>query len=520
MELHIMNNDKGELLQESIPNIPIIPKINRPRNIYIPQGHGSEDLTRPRDIVPSGCYVIVLETAGGLHKSDGDKDTAELHLYLNAAVDAQTAAKKAVDAYNLRKTPELQTKMEELKAIFEQKYTLYKDKKAAYDATHAVQLTDEPEDYEFIQLRKFFSENPDKKDIFNNPKENAHDIINILGSVAIYGPGEKYPNLSHNTLSSYSDQHIPKKHPEGILKYSGVIPLEQFLSPNFTTTEINQKLPAPINPKLPIPWFDNSKYNLNDKWVANMVETFKYSVYPSPADIKYYFNTGPTAVAHRLELLHKLNMPRIRYGPGSEDCRDILDSKRNPRVNEQHLTLNDCDEEAKRLFLATYTRVPLKQLLDEFPGTYIYVVCRASNDTFLQTKKGQVENPFANPMQTQEEIFTKRVPLFSNAQLNQGIKALQEKGTLGVSPFNLFSTKNTSNVMLAALTRQKAQREMAGIKLKHVNISETPYVGPETTVPEANRQAAQRRNHNARVAQNAGRRTRRKTRKSRKSRKS
>ena len=48
--------------------------------VYIPVGHGYENLTHPRDIVPEGCTVTVIETPGGEHYWNPDA-SGELYEY-------------------------------------------------------------------------------------------------------------------------------------------------------------------------------------------------------------------------------------------------------------------------------------------------------------------------------------------------------------------------------------------------------------------------------------------------------
>jgi hypothetical protein len=343
--------------------------------VYIPLGHGSEDVTRPRDVVPEGCSVTVIETPGGLHY------------------------------WTSSNTEEI---------------------------------------FEYTQITNFLRDHADRKGIFSNPKENAKEIIDIFGSVAIFGPGEKYPNIEYDLLlswdvdSAYSD-----------IRYSGLIPFDTFLSREFTTKNIISKLP---NSDFSL--YNSFIYEDNNKWLNNNLEIYKYSIYPSPADFTRYFSS----IDGRKQLYIDKGMP-----------------EKAEQIDENTIKIWDAD--AKAEFNGTrnkgegYTRVSLKTLMEKFPGNYIHLVCRASWEGRRGDRRRNVGSPWAKQLHTQEEVFTKRIPLMTANQKRQAIEHIEQSRRNKVkSRFNLYSTKNTSNIMLAGLKRSLVQNQIKNashpIKLK------------------------------------------------------
>ena len=335
--------------------------------VYIPLGHGSEDVTRPRDVVPEGCSVTVIETPGGLHY------------------------------WTSSNTEEI---------------------------------------FEYTQITNFLRDHADRKGIFSNPKENAKEIIDIFGSVAIFGPGEKYPNIEYDlllawdTILEFTD-----------IRYSGLIPFDTFLSPEFTTKNIILKLPVAEPTQL-----NYAYYQDNDKWLNNNLEIYKYSIYPSPADFTKYFSS----IDGRKQLYIDKGMP--------ENAEKIDEN-----------TIKEWDKDAKDVFNGArgkgegYIHVSLKTLMEKFPGNYIHLVCRASWEGLGRAarRRMNVGSPWAKQLHTQEEVFTKRIPLMTANQKRQAIEHIEQSRRNKVkSRFNLYSTKNTSNIMLAGLKRSLAQNEL------------------------------------------------------------
>ena len=343
--------------------------------VYIPVGHGSEDLTKPRKEVPEGCSVTVIETCGGAH-------------YWN---------------------------------------------------------TKGNETFEYIQLTVFLQKHTDKRYIFSNPKENSHILNDIFGSVAIYGPGEKYPNIRYSLLLSWPTK-IDISHD---VRYSGLIPFDTFVSPNFTTVNIVKKLltesNTPADPEKNIYPYLNYDYKYNDIWLANNKEIYKHSVYPSPEDYMNYFGN--------LEARRELFKDAKRLGMATREIDDIDD-------------IADWDYAAKQTFSGKmitkpvnegYINVSLEYLMAKFPGHYIHIVCRSTNETLLPWGA----NPNPDIEHTQEELFIKRIPYMSNNQKRQGIINIEKsRNAKQKSKFNVHSTRSVNNVMLAGLKKSLAQKEL------------------------------------------------------------
>jgi hypothetical protein len=315
--------------------------------VYIPIGHGNEDLTRPRDLMPEGCTLTILETPGGAH------------YWRNGNI----------------------TEM-----------------------------------YDYTQLTAFLKENADKKDIFKNPKENSVFINEIFGSVAIFGPGEKYPNIDYTLSLSWFTNENPGNVRD--IRYSGLVPFNTFIEPSFTTKNIVSKLitkeSTPVNiAERMYPAMSLFIDSMVEQVVHNYSEIYKYSLFPSPSDI-------------------------IK----------IKESERN----------------ADR-FYETFINVSLRTLMEKFPGNYIHLVCRGTRDTVLPYGLGYNPNP--QQLHTQEEIFTKRIPFMSADQKRRAIANIEQSRKNGrKSRFNEYSTKNTRNIMLAGLKRSLVQNELVGVGVK------------------------------------------------------
>jgi hypothetical protein len=348
--------------------------------VYIPAGHGGEDLTRPRSIVPEGCSVTVIETCGGAH-------------YWGEKGD---------------------------------------------------------ESFEYLQLTNFLKEHPEQRDIFSNPKENSHILNDIFGSVAIYGPGEKYPNIRYQLCLEW---HYGANWFLDDVRYSGLIPFDTFVSPDFTTQNIKTKL---INRDGNFTYDTNDseqgldqvylgpQYNKNDIWLKNNKEIYKYSVYPTPEDFTKYFS--------------------------NDEGRKQLFLDTNTNISEEEkadITL--LDRKAKKVFASSmqkfifsssppsdswegYINVSLESLMTKFPGHYIHIVCRG-------TPESNYKNAHMN--HTQEEVFTKRIPYMSPNQKRQGIANIeQSRRNKKNSKSYSRSSKNTRNIMLAGLKKSLVQNEL------------------------------------------------------------
>lgn len=337
--------------------------------VYIPVGHGTEDLYKPRKTVPDGCSVTVIETCGGAH--------------LWTAKESET--------------------------------------------------------FEYTQLTDFFRKHPEQRHIFSNPKENAHILNDIFGSVAIYGPGEKYPNIKYNLFLDW-----PKD-----IRYSGLIPLDTFVSPDFTTKNIITRLltesSVPADPAKGLyPLISDVSYEKNDIWLRNKLEIYKHSVYPSPQDFIRYFSD----IEGRKTLFRNAGQKSVANSDAANAAAAYnWEAKRTFRFHMQ-------EEPEYEGYIAVY----LETLLAKFPGHYIHIVCRGTEETRLPSN---IYNPNPNMNHTKEEIFTKRIPFMSANQKRKGILNIeQSRKNKQKSKFNIRSTKTVNNIMLAGLKKSLAQNEL------------------------------------------------------------
>jgi hypothetical protein len=373
--------------------------------VYIPIGHGYENMKVTRSIIPEGCSLTVIETPGGAH-------------YWNPG--------------------------------------------------------DSGEIFEYERIKDYFLRNPPEKNpatgkidssIFSNPKENAKEIIDIFGSVAIFGPGEKHPNLEYsldlnwtlNGLMSASD-----------IRYSGLIPLENFLSNEYSSKNILDKLltnkgnPASIGGPgaaymvLPFP-------NIEQILLHNKKEQYKFSIYPSVNAIEEFWGSR----GNWIRLLEDNGFPELaellkkESSKGSEEEEKAIEvavkcfeGLLKPPIEVQE----DIDEKVVRpLEQEGYINVTLKTLMEKFPGNYIHIVCRGTEETGT----GISLNPYAEQEHSKEEIFTKRIPLMSGNQKRKTISNIQRARRNQVSPgFNLRSSKTTANIMLAGVKKSLAQNQI------------------------------------------------------------
>jgi hypothetical protein len=342
--------------------------------IYVPVGHGGEDVDLPRKIMPEGCSLTVIETCGGNH------------LWL----------------------PE-----------------------------------DNDEIFELNQLRKFLANHPERLDIFSHPKENASILNNIFGSVAIYTAGEEYPNLYYDLELSWRNNNIRTI----AIKYSGVIPLKTFSSPEFTTKNIVEKLEvapgfyASIHKNI-LPYVDFIMMP-DELALKNNLEVYKYSIFPSPSIFKRYFERKEIGTA------------RILF--------DRSDNKSKPANSLDEEKLFERSYEAKKVFKSDmfwnadltkregYFNVSLETLMNRFPGHYYHLVCRGVENDSREEQ---------SILSTVDEIYRKRLPLLSPEQKAREIGRIIELPKFRRSFANARSTKKTSNIRLAGLLKLRAQNQL------------------------------------------------------------
>jgi len=112
-----------------------------------------------------------------------------------------------------------------------------------------------------------------------------------------------------------------------------------------------------------------------------------------------------------------------------------------------------------------YYKITLKELMKNFPGTYIHVVCRGSiikNSTtgeILGSKNSlKDEDVFKH---TLEEVSTKKVPLMSHEQKEQGVhNIIESKQAATVSRFNKGRGRKENNILLAGLRKSLVQNQL------------------------------------------------------------
>jgi hypothetical protein len=279
--------------------------------------------------------------------------------------------------------------------------------------------------FEYKQLTQFLREHPDQRHIFSNPKENAAILNDIFGSVAIYGPDEKYPNITYTLELSWSNPNLEITD----IRYSGLIPFDSFVSPEFTTKNIVEKLfvdnvnvrdiHANIK-KERFPYIpDLNLFENRDIWVKNQLEVYKYSVYPSVRDFD--------------------NMLPKPIPLGREEAAERLYKLRRTALNKM------------------IRNVSLDKLMREFPGNYIHIVCRGLDD-----RRHSPNNRTDVINHTKEELFLKRLPYMTGNQKRRAIENINQAMRLKKkSRFTVRSTKfGNNNILLTGLKKSVMQNEL------------------------------------------------------------
>jgi hypothetical protein len=310
--------------------------------------------------------------------------------------------------------------------------------------------TKNSEIFEHTQIKTFLEKHPDKLKIFSNPKENSHILNDIFGSVAIYGPGEKYPNISYSLLLADN----PVESSPGI-RHSGLVPLEVFISPDFTTTNIATKLKTandnqadPINGLYPLLTLDNATMNLETFtiWLKNMLEIYKYSIHPSKDDFIKYFN-------NEMRGIYDLYKDSDYHFDADKAPGDTI--RFATQIFMTHIF--DKSSDRKRYQWNGYVSTSLESLMNRFPGNYIHMVCRGTRETSLPFGIGY--NPSPHLEHTFEE-WGLRANGMSSEQKKAAIKEILEsfKTNEAKSKLNEFSSKNTRKIALAVLRKSLEKR--------------------------------------------------------------
>ena len=333
--------------------------------------------------------------------------------------------------------------------------------------------------FEYTQLTDFLKAHSDKKDIFKNPKENAKEIFDIFGSVAIFSPGEKYPNIEYNLLLSWSPTLLLSSAPVSPhktidVRYSGLIPFESFIDPSFTTKNIVSELKTRSNISANIsnnkyPYINKMSHAYNNIWLENQKKIYKFSIFPSPNDFINVYETIDTrkkflitnGLVDQAEILTEDTIDDFDFGkPPIEDQIDTL-------------FMGEAGHPVKK---EGFIHVSLKTLMAKYPGVYIHLVCRGRNNNINDREH------------TIEELFTKRIPLMSNNQKTRGIDNIEHRDKNQKSKFNIHSTKNTSNIMLAGLKKG----------LVHTSILKLPKIEGGSTTRRKNCRKTKRSRKNRR----------------------
>ena len=227
-------------------------------------------------------------------------------------------------------------------------------------------------------------------------------IHHHLKSVAIYKPGQKYPDLHYKL---FIDDHSDKG--TEFSGYSGLVPFDSFMSDTFTTKNIHSRL--------------KSEDTLDD-WLDNKAELYKYSVYPSPEDYKKAFKTP--------EGIRQLFL----------DSNQIKNKAKWKKFTPEFLELMTEDEglvdTMKALFSNQFIRISLKDLMEKYPGTYISMACRKVKDL-----EGYEDKLFENAV---EEIYLRRLPYMNNNQQEKMLKHYSEINITDLIYKNMKPSKNAA----------------------------------------------------------------------------
>jgi hypothetical protein len=274
------------------------------------------------------------------------------------------------------------------------------------------------EEVDYMRIKEWIARNPEKRHIFSDPMSHTAELNDIFGSVAVYGPGKKYPNIQYGFPLLWTKKNQSQQNVVDDVTYSGVIPLAALLESEFTTTNIVTKLKTMsgefANPERDTyPYMGKYSRRLHDICHHNQNEIYKYSIYPSS-----------------------------QQEPGG------------------------------------YHIVSLKDLMASIPGHYIHFACRTTNQS---ARIDHRSNPYAETNHTIEEIYTMRIPGMSQNQRSIAIQRMEEneratdreekrhnpqhEGYIRTqkhlhSTYNRHSSKNNSTIRLAALRKNRLQKEI------------------------------------------------------------
>lgn len=287
---------------------------------------------------------------------------------------------------------------------------------------------------ERTKLIEYLKEYPEKRHMFRHPRANIEDINEIFASVAVYEENESYPNIHYDLLLSWPFRNFKKTND---VRYSGLITLDTYLDPEFTSTNIVNRLLTetgePVTPDTH-PYLLND-YDKNDIWLHNCSEIYKYSLYPAPTEI-------------------------ARFGGGLEERRALLMEYRRPygtlEENEELYQglakkgIHTVDDKTKTFFRKKML-VSLETLMEKFPGHYIHLACRSTPREFAN---------YVDVKQASEEIALKRVLYMTPKQIRRDMRHIENsRRNRQQSKYSVRSTKSIDNMMMTGFRRSLMHNE-------------------------------------------------------------
>jgi len=295
--------------------------------------------------------------------------------------------------------------------------------------------TDGTELTERTEMIKFFKKNNTSTNIFKSPRANVRHLNKIFGSVAVYEENESYPNIHYDLLLSWPFRNFKKTND---VRYSGLITLETFLDPDFTSTNIVERLLTetgePVIPETH-PYLLND-YSKNDIWLHNCSEIYKHSLYPHPAEI-------------------------ARFGGGLEERRAlIMEYRRDYGTLEENEELYqgllkkgiEAVDDKTKTFFRKKMLVSLEKLMEQFPGHYIHLACRSTPSSFAN---------YTNVKHASEEIALKRVLYMTPKQIRRDMKHIQNsRHKREHSKFSARSTKSIDNMLMTGFRRSLMHNQL------------------------------------------------------------
>ena len=245
--------------------------------------------------------------------------------------------------------------------------------------------SNEEEIDEYVTLAR----NIKRSHIFTDPTKNAAEIIDILGPVAIYSPGQQAPDLFYRLELDWKNQDGSIRD----IRYSGIIPLDVFMSKSFSTKNVRDKMPV------------TTKYIRNAEslhtWIRKMKELYKFSIYPTSDTFS------------RFETVDGVNDIFKEFRKRRRATELFPDSEKNGV--QDAIELFKGLPEPLGMGEYGYVSQSLQNLMNKFPGTYIHMVCRTLIRTSPRLQR-----------KIDREMSLNRVPFMSEKQLDQFLASTTE----------------------------------------------------------------------------------------------